>query len=344
MCRLFIIAAPILCISSAIGLSHFLYLFSKELDILSIYLDRFLRADLLKYQKTKEKDKKLEERDKRNNSKHADFFHSNRREVASIVITVISFMLMTYLRASINAVQNLYSNPTIFMKNSITQDNYDLIDDLRESCSWIQQNTNPNSKILSWWDYGYHLNQMANRSTIIDNHTSNTQHIGLVGLFFSLSELDSLKLLQKYKILQEIDYVFVHFGGLVGFENDDLDKFPWMMRIAEQSGVAQKNLGNSSLSELDYMHDRKYFTIGNQAPERLLESTLYKLLFHGFYQAENPFRDLQKIPPGYDINRQEFVSQKKIQLEYFEEVYTSKNWLYRIYRIKKNSACNRGFC
>jgi hypothetical protein len=29
-----------------------------------------------------------------------------------------------------------------------------------------------------------------------------------------------------------VDYVLVVFGGVVGYQSDDLQKFPWMVRIA----------------------------------------------------------------------------------------------------------------
>ncbi len=44
------------------------------------------------------------------------------------------------------------------------------------------QNTDPNAKILSWWDYGYQMSAMANRTVIVDNNTWNNTHIATVRL------------------------------------------------------------------------------------------------------------------------------------------------------------------
>ena len=34
---------------------------------------------------------------------------------------------------------------------------------------------------MSWWDYGYQIAGMANRTTLVDNNTWNNSHIALVG-------------------------------------------------------------------------------------------------------------------------------------------------------------------
>ena len=38
-----------------------------------------------------------------------------------------------------------------------------------------------------------------------------------------------------YKIMKmlDVDYVLVIFGGVIGYSGDDINKFLWMVRIAE---------------------------------------------------------------------------------------------------------------
>ena len=36
---------------------------------------------------------------------------------------------------------------------------------------------------MSWWDYGYQIAGMANRTTLVDNNTWNNSHIALVRHF-----------------------------------------------------------------------------------------------------------------------------------------------------------------
>lgn len=51
-------------------------------------------------------------------------------------------------------------------------------------------NTDENAKFMSWWDYGYQMAGMGNRTVIVDNNTWNNTHIATVGrvslLFFPL--------------------------------------------------------------------------------------------------------------------------------------------------------------
>ena len=56
---------------------------------------------------------------------------------------------------------------------------------------------------MSWWDYGYQISGMANRTTLVDNNTWNNSHIAMVGRAMASNEDDA------YDIMQElgVDYV-----------------------------------------------------------------------------------------------------------------------------------------
>ncbi len=41
---------------------------------------------------------------------------------------------------------------------------------------------------MSWWDYGYQITGMANRTVLVDNFTANTHHIATVAKAFSSNE------------------------------------------------------------------------------------------------------------------------------------------------------------
>lgn len=56
-----------------------------------------------------------------------------------------------------------------------------IFDDFRESYRWLSQNTAPDAKVMSWWDYGYQISAMANRTVLVDNNTWNNSHIAQVG-------------------------------------------------------------------------------------------------------------------------------------------------------------------
>ena len=104
-----------------------------------------------------------------------------------------------------------------------------ILDDFREAYYWLRTNTDKDARIMSWWDYGYQIAGMADRTTLVDNNTWNNTHIALVGKAMASNETEA------YKIMQElnVNYILVIFGGLIGYSGDDINKFLWMVRIAE---------------------------------------------------------------------------------------------------------------
>jgi len=86
-------------------------------------------------------------------------------------------------------------------------------DDFREAFGWLRQNSAPDAKILSWWDYGYQLSSLANRTVLVDNNTWNNTHIATVGRVFASTENDAFPILESLNV----DYVFLLFGGASGY-------------------------------------------------------------------------------------------------------------------------------
>lgn len=74
---------------------------------------------------------------------------------------------------------------------------------------------------MSWWDYGYQISAMANRTILVDNNTWNNTHISRVGQAMASSED------KAYEIMREldVDYVLVIFGGLTGYSSDGILTF-----------------------------------------------------------------------------------------------------------------------
>lgn len=70
---------------------------------------------------------------------------------------------------------------------------------------------------------------MANRTTLVDNNTWNNSHIALVGKAMSSTEDKAYVIMRSLGV----DYVLVIFGGMIGYSGDDINKFLWMVRIAE---------------------------------------------------------------------------------------------------------------
>ena len=124
---------------------------------------------------------------------------------------------------------NAYSSPSVVLASKLPDGSQHIIDDYREAYYWLRQNTHSTAKVMSWWDYGYQIGGMADRPTLVDNNTWNNTHIATVGKAMSSREEVSYPIMRQH----EVDYVLVVFGGLLGYSGDDINKFLWMVRIAE---------------------------------------------------------------------------------------------------------------
>jgi asparagine N-glycosylation enzyme membrane subunit Stt3 len=74
-----------------------------------------------------------------------------------------------------------YSSPSIILSSRRNDGTRVIIDDFREAYYWLKMNTKKDAKILSWWDYGYQITGMGNRTVLVDNNTWNNTHIATVG-------------------------------------------------------------------------------------------------------------------------------------------------------------------
>lgn len=63
---------------------------------------------------------------------------------------------------------------------------------------------------MSWWDYGYQIAGMGNRTTLVDNNTWNNSHIALVGKAMASNESEAYKVSSVIKL----NFFFL-FGGRI---------------------------------------------------------------------------------------------------------------------------------
>ena len=73
--------------------------------------------------------------------------------------------------------------------------------------------------------------------------------------------------------------------------------------------------------------------VGKEAPGPLLDSLLYTLSYHRFGQLHASATRVG----GFDRVRREEIGRKEVALSYFQEVYTTTNWLVRVYKVRRCS-------
>ena len=149
--------------------------------------------------------------------------------IKGFVVIVISMLLVLFAVHCTWVTSNAYSSPSIVLASYSESGQRQIIDDYREAYYWLRKNTDDNARIMSWWDYGYQIAGMGNKTTLVDNNTWNNSHIAMVGKAMSSNETEAYKIMRSL----DVDYVLVIFGGLIGYSGDDINKFLWMVRIAE---------------------------------------------------------------------------------------------------------------
>lgn len=216
------------------------------------------------------------------------------------------------------AAAEAYSHPSIIMAYN-QGDRRVIVDDYREAYEWLRKNTKPTARVMSWWDYGYQIAGMANRTTIVDNNIWNKTHIGRVGMIMGSREEEAFELAKQL----DVNYVLVVFGGVSGYSGDDINKFLWMVRIGGSE--------NSHIKEADYYSNGQY-RVDAGGSRTMLNCLMYKLSYYRFSEI-----NLGK-GPGYDQQRRAFIGNMDFKLKYFEEAYTTENWILRIYKVKDRSS------
>lgn len=236
----------------------------------------------------------------------------------SIVLVAMLFVSLMYVPHCTYVTSNAYSHPSVVLQSHTNDGGRIIMDDFREAYYWLRQNTADDAKVMSWWDYGYQIAGMANKTTLVDNNTWNNSHIALVGMAMSSNETYAYEIMKKL----DVDYVLVIFGGVIGYSGDDINKFLWMVRIAE--GEYPK-----IIREGDYFTESGEYSVGAQASETMMNSIMYKMSYYRFGELRIGYNQ----PGGFDRTRGYVIGRKDFQLEHLEEAYTTENWLVRIYKV-----------
>jgi dolichyl-diphosphooligosaccharide--protein glycosyltransferase len=159
-------------------------------------------------------------------------------KISYIVAIILLLISPTIFPTDTNWISATKAPPTILNGGS----NFNMAtDDWPASMEWIKVNTPKDSVIASWWDYGYWITTLGERTSLADNATISTDRIVTIAKLF-LSSPD-----KGWEILQQLgaDYVLVYVVGQKFVSNDqefyilggggDESKKQWFMRIAGEN-------------------------------------------------------------------------------------------------------------
>mmetsp|Transcript_82739 Transcript_82739/g.145922 ORF Transcript_82739/g.145922 Transcript_82739/m.145922 type:complete len:878 (-) Transcript_82739:914-3547(-) len=214
------------------------------------------------------------------------------RHCGKVVAAFVAGGRVTKFRRHCNSLAEGLSEPQIIARGRSATGEEVIIDDYREAYWWLRDHTHPDARVLAWWDYGYQITGIGNRTSIADGNTWNHEHIALLGRCLVSSEK------KGHAIIRHLaDYVLVWTTRFMGMYGDDLAKSPHMARI---SGSVYPDIDASAFWIDQY----------EMASPMMQESVLYRL--HHY-----------RLSPELNI-----------KLKYFEEAYTTKHHMVRIYKVK----------
>jgi len=176
---------------------------------------------------------------KKNIVQNKETIHTKGRlaKISYTVAIIILLLSPAVFPPDTNWISATKAPPTILNGGS----NFNMAtDDWPASMDWIKVNTPQDSVIASWWDYGYWITTLGERTSLADNATISTDRIVTIAKMF-LSSPD-----KGWEILQQLDadYVLVYVVGQKFVSSDqefyilggggDESKKQWFMRIASE--------------------------------------------------------------------------------------------------------------
>jgi dolichyl-diphosphooligosaccharide---protein glycosyltransferase len=153
---------------------------------------------------------------------------------ASIIIAFLTIPIILPVEGS--WIHSVKAPPTIL--NGGSQFNI-ATNDWPDAMNWLKNNTPQDAVIASWWDYGYWISTLAERTTLADNATIHTIQIQKIAKMLLSSPDSAWEQLNKFgadyvliyvtaRSLPAEQQVYILMGGA------DESKKQWFMRIAEE--------------------------------------------------------------------------------------------------------------
>ena len=178
-------------------------------------------------------------------------------KISYVVIIIFLFTLPLVFPENSNWINNI-DNPPIILTGGTS---FPPTTDWLETLEWIKLNTPENAVIASWWDYGYWITTMSDRTTIVDNATLGTAKIQKMAKMLMSTPDNSWNILKE----MNADYVVV-FLSVQKVNNNlaeklyvlggggDESKVLWFARIAELP--AEKYIQPDSITKTNYFDEQ----------------------------------------------------------------------------------------
>jgi len=241
-------------------------------------------------------------------------------------LAVLLILIIAIVPAFSKAVAAAYAPATIATSSiPVVPSEGTKYQDWLEALAWVHDNTPQSAVVMAWWDYGYWITALGNRTTLADNGTQNTTQIAMIAQMFMRNETTAVPMMQKYNVSYVM--VFVTYArtqgqtqpSFIGAGEDG--KWYWMVQIANQTSYddqtilfQEKRATTGTTTTIDYY--------------RLLKSG-DKIVSNETISSGQNLNDNSVL--GFMINSGVGIS--KATSDYFDRVFTSSNNFVLVYKV-----------
>jgi len=203
---------------------------------------------------------------------NTDIARNLRLAVIAIGLVQVAASATTFYDYSHQMAQGM-SQPSIMFKGQLNDGRTIIVKDYVEAYEWLRAETPEDARVMAWWDYGYQITGIGNRTSIADGNTWNHEHIANLARMLTSDEA------KAHKVIRHLaDYVLVWAGG----GGDDMAKSPHLFRIGASIGSGRATAVEMEKITSTFGVDRH----GRPTP-KMASSLLFKLVSpHGEVDPE----------------------------------------------------------
>ncbi len=235
--------------------------------------------------------------------------HVGKEFSGAFLISMFLLLTLTFTIPYPARILDRAYTPTILAAASMPIRPSETVPDWIETLDWMQNNLtlweqehHKRAVVASWWDYGYWITIMGNKTSLADNGTWNKTQIKQIGRMFMSNEKEAVEILENYDATHVLVFTTFHTDGY-DLRFGDEGKWNWMARIP---GLDDESFGDYTLG-YDWIDEDEEGDVDEDELRPNLKgnsTVLYKLMTYG------------KQMTLYDSSI--------IQLEHFTEAYFSQ--------------------
>ena len=256
-------------------------------------------------------------------------------KISYVIVIVFLFTLPLVYPENTNWISNIDQPPIILTGG--TSYGY-IANDWLDTLEWIKLNTPENAVIASWWDYGYWITTMSDRTTIVDNATLSTFQIQKMAKMLMGTTNDSWNILKEmgadyvlvFLSVEKINSNFEDKLYVLGGGGDE-SKVPWFARIAGLP--VEKYFYPDGITATNYFHEQTmlgkmipFTTVVYYNPDTQENSAIYK---PGFVQivSKNIKYDSDNDPLKLVYTSPSFMKEKQGAMQVVLVYEVNKNYI-----------------